>query len=108
MPAFEAGKSYRTNDGRQGFIGYERDGWLYGDVDGVPIRWRATGKVARSLESGIDLVLPEPPRFPTAQEIAKQALERDASPPGLIDSDSRRLRDALSALCRIADIKEGV
>ena len=64
---FKPGQTYCTRDGRLAFVGYERNGWLFGDIDSVAYRWRASdGRWASCVHgepSSADLLPPAPPRI---------------------------------------------
>jgi len=64
---FKPGQTYKTRDGREAFVGYERDGWLFGDIDSVAYRWRASGGQWAGCADGgsslADLMPPAPPRI---------------------------------------------
>jgi hypothetical protein len=64
MSIFEAGKTYKTRDGREGYVGYEWGGYLFGNVGDQPIRWSVAGlRWPKGPESELDLPPPTPPRI---------------------------------------------
>lgn len=58
---FKPGETYRTRDGREAFVGYERGGRLFGDIGDVACSWGCDGLLAEGYRPGRDLLPPAPP-----------------------------------------------
>jgi len=60
---FKPGQTYKTRDGREAFVGYERNGRLFGDVNGsTPCWWNRDGETSNGMR-GANLLPPAPPRI---------------------------------------------